>query len=251
MKFRRKTLPAEPIDEATERATAELDETLVPGEEADFEPPPPIGIVAPEWSLQRSARGAALWRHAEAMTVSAGERVEILALDRDADGRRFHRRDQWNVPAPDARFRVRRIAAGHGEAGFDELDRARLEGAVLDWVRERRPRLVHVLDLEAFGPGVLLALDAAQVPTVVTLSRVDELRAGSDPSRSAESVRAALSSVERIVVKSAADASVAEAAGAPRTRIRVMKPGTGGEIAILRAYASLYRMLAPREPAAV
>jgi len=205
----------------------------------------PLGLIAPEWSLRRSARGAALWRHAGAMTVSAGETVEVLALDRDAQSRRFAVRDEWNIPAPDARFRVRRVAAGDCAASFDELDRARLEGAVLDWVRERRPRLVHVLDLEAYGPGVLLALQAAGVPTVVSLVRLDELKQAQSSQDLAAVHRAALQSVRRIVVRSSADAAVAEAAGAPRSHIRVVNAGSGGETAVLRAYASLYRLIAP------
>jgi hypothetical protein len=181
------------------------------------------------------------------MAISAGEDVEVLALDRDARGPRFATRDEWNVPGPDARFRVRRVTAGDRAATFDEMGRARLEGAVLDWVRERRPRLVHVLDLEAFGPGLLVALEAAEVPTVVTLERVDELcRASSDRGRDAL-FRQALGSVRRVIVRSTADAAVAEGAGAPRSRIRVIKPGKGGEGAVLRAYASLYRLLAPAE----
>ncbi|MEM9382840.1 MAG: hypothetical protein AAGB93_23005 [Planctomycetota bacterium] len=207
----------------------------------------PLGLVAPEWSLQRSARGAALWRHAGAMTVSAGETVEVLALDRDSQGRRFAVRDEWNVPAPDARFRVRRVAAGDRAAAFDDYDRARLEGAVLDWVRERRPRLVHVLDLDAYGFGVLLALEAAEVATVLTLDRVDEIRQALDDRDLSSTQRDALASVRRLVVRSAADAAVAESAGAPRSRIRVVHPGSGGEGAVLRAYASLYRHLAPEE----
>ncbi|MEM1453475.1 MAG: glycosyltransferase [Planctomycetota bacterium] len=216
-------------------------------------PPPgpsslqPLGIVAPEWSLQRSARGAALWRHSGAMTVSAGETVEVLALDRDSQGRRFAVRDEWNVPAPDARFRVRRVAAGDRAATFDDYGRARLEGAVLDWVRERRPRLVHVLDLDAYGFGVLLALEAAEVASVLTLDRVDEIRQTHADRNLASTQRDALASVRRIVVRSAADAAVAESAGAPRSRIRVVNPGSGGEGAVLRAYASLYRHLAPAE----
>ncbi len=205
----------------------------------------PLGLIAPEWSLRRSARGGALWRHAGAMTVSARETVEVLALDRDAQSRRFAVRDEWNIPAPDARFRVRRVAAGDRAASFDDLDRARLEGAVLDWVRDRRPRLVHVLGLEAYGPGVLLALQAAGVPTVVSLVRVDELKQAQSHRDLAAVHRAALESVRRIVVHSAADAAVAEAAGAPRSRIRVVNPGSGGETAVLRAYASLYRLITP------
>lgn len=208
-------------------------------------PRAPVGIVAPEWSLSRSARGAALWRHAGAMNASAGEGVEVLALDRDAAGARFTHRDQWNVPAADARFRLRRVVAGGRTATFSDLDRARLEGLVLDWVRERGPRLVHVLDLEPFGPGLLLALDAADVPAILTMERLDELRAlhgrgGELPPEYAEGLQTA----RRIVVRSAEDAAVAQAAGAPRERIRVMSEGPGGEIAVLRAYASLYRLLA-------
>ena len=96
-----------------------------------------------------------------------------------------------------------------------QSERDRLEGAVLDWVRERRPRLVHVLDLEAFGPGLLVALEAAEVPTVVTLERVDELcRASSDRGRDAL-FRQALGSVRRVIVRSTAH---------PRPRRRKSEP---------------------------
>lgn len=208
-------------------------------------PSAPVGIVAPEWCLGRSPRGAALWRHAGAINASAREDVEVLALDPGARGRRFTYRDQWNVPAGGARFRVRRVVAGPRRGRLDELERSRLEGLVLGWVRERRPRLAHVLDVEPFGPGVLLALDAAGVPCILTMERLDELRAlrglGAEPD---DEYREALGAVRRVVVRSADDAAVAQWAGAPRERIRVMTHGPEGEVAVLRAYASLYRLLA-------
>jgi len=217
--------------------------------------------------------GASLWRHAGAMTASAKETVEVLALDRLGRGRRLGYRDQWNVPASGAKFRVRRVLTGGRAFVFSDLDRARLEGLVLDWVRERRPRLVHVLELEPFGPGLLLALQAADVPVILTMERLDELRASlaqqAGPTAQQETVSAslgglavdnqaitkeasaldsvyaeALRSVRRVVVRSSADAAIAEASGAPRERIRVMAQGKEGQVAVLRAYASLYRLLA-------
>lgn len=186
-------------------------------------------------------------------------------------------RDQWNVPASGSKFRVRRVLAGGRTFAFNDIDRARLEGLVLDWVRERKPRLVHVLELDAFGPGLLLALEAAGVPVILTMERLDELRAAlalhapqkpvpvmdpktglvtmgqgsaSDsneavPRLPADSAYAeALRSVRRVVVRCAEDAATAESSGAPRERIRVMAQGENSEVAVLRAYASLYRLLA-------
>ncbi len=237
----------------------------------------PIGIIGPEWALERSSRGAALWRHAGAMTASAGEAVEVFALDLMGRGHRLSHRDQWNVPASGARFRVRRVLTGGRAFAFSDIDRARLEGLVLDWVREHKPRLVHVLELEPFGPGLLLALQAADVPVILTMQRLDGLRAalapqggrvaapdtesgsteqssGPQASTASESEKPAsavdpvyaeaLRSVRRIVVRSAADAATAQASGAPREKIRVMAGGRDGEVAVLRAYASLYRLLA-------
>ncbi|MFT5732049.1 MAG: hypothetical protein ACJAZN_000586 [Planctomycetota bacterium] len=210
----------------------------------------PIGLISPEWALRKSARGAALWRHAGVLSASGQERVEVLALDREAQGLRFAYRDEWNIPAPGVKFRVRRVKGGNRAATFNELTEARLEGSVLDWVRARRPRLVHVLGLDGFGPGVLLALEAAEVPTVLTLERVREFKAameaadqGSPGTR--DLYASALSSVRRIIVRSTSDAAAAEASGAPREKIRVMKAGDAGDLSVLRAYASLYRLLAP------
>ncbi|QDV08508.1 hypothetical protein Poly30_40560 [Planctomycetes bacterium Poly30] len=216
---------------------------------------PPIGLIGPEWALRKSARGAALWRHAGVLSVSGQERVEVLALDREARGARFAYRDEWNIPAPGARFRVRRVNGGDRAASFDELTRARLEGSVLDWVRARRPRLVHVLGLDGFGPGVLLALEAAEIPTVLTLERLREFKASMEAAEEKQAgtrdlYGAALSSVRRIIVRSTAEAAAAEASGAPREKIRVMKAGADGEMPLLRAYASLYRLLAPVAEAA-
>ncbi len=210
----------------------------------------PVGLIGPEWALRKSARGAALWRHAGVLSTSGKERVEVLALDREAKGMRFTFRDEWNIPAPGAKFRVRRLNGGDRAASFDQLSCARLEGSVLDWVRARDPRIVHVLGLDGFGPGVLLALEAAGVPTVVTLDRLRELKAAMEAEEaklpgSRDAYGAALSSARRIVVRSTADAAAAEAIGAPREKIRVMKAGAEGEMPILRAYASLYRLLAP------
>ena len=218
----------------------------------DFVKRQPVGLVSPEWALRKSARGAALWRHAGVMATSGKERVEVFALDREAKGMRFTFRDEWNIPAPGTMFRVRRLNGGDRAASFDELSCARLEGAVLDWVRTRSPRIVHVLGLDCFGPGVLLALEAAGIPTVVTLDRLRELKAAMEADEAklpgAKSTYAtALSSARRIVVRSTADAAAAEAVGAPREKIRVMKAGAEGEMPILRAYASLYRLLAPTE----
>ena len=211
----------------------------------------PIGLVAPEWALQHSARGAALWRHAGVMCASAKENVEVLALDHEGRSRRFSFRDQWNVPAPGARFRVRRVLAGGRTAAFGDLDRARLEGVVLEWVRVRRPRLVHVLDIDVFGLGLLFALEAAELPVILTLQRMDDLRRAMNDPEALAVMEQALRSVRRIVVRSAADASVAQACGAPRETIRVMAGGPKGESAVLRSYASLYRLLAPQGDAAV
>ena len=173
----------------------------------------------------------------------------MFALDQRGRGRRFTYRDQWNVPAPGARFRVRRVVAGGSAARTGELERARLEGLVLDWVRAREPRIVHVLDLDGFGPGLLFALAAAELPAILTLGRVDELRrAIAGPERVFEGdggITEALASVRRIVVRSAGDASVAEEAGAPREKIRVMAGGKDSEQSVLRSYLSLYRLLAP------
>ena len=210
----------------------------------------PVGLIGPEWALRKSARGAALWRHAGVMASSGKDRVEVLALDREAKGRRFTFRDEWNVPAPGAKFRVRRLNGGDRAASFDEISCARLEGAVLDWVRARNPRIVHVLGLDGFGPGVLLALEAAGIPTVLTLDRLRELKAAMERDEAKlegarETYAAALSSARRIVVRATADAAAAETVGAPREKIRVMKAGADGEMPILRAYASLYRLLAP------
>ncbi len=211
---------------------------------------PPIGLIGPEWALRKSARGAALWRHAGVLSASGQENVEVLALDREAKGERFQYRDEWNIPTTGARFRVRRVNGGDRAAAFDEFTRARLEGSVLDWVRVRGPRLVHVLGLDGFGPGVLLALEAADVPTVLTLERVREFQAAMEAAEVKDAgTRAlyaeALSSVRRIIVRSTAEAAAAEASGAPREKIRVMKAGAEGEMPVLRAYASLYRLLAP------
>ncbi len=210
----------------------------------------PVGLIGPEWALRKSARGAALWRHAGVLSTSGKESVEVFALDREAKGARFTFRDEWNVPAPGAKFRVRRLNGGDRAASFDQLTCARLEGSVLEWVRARNPRIVHVLGLDGFGPGVLLALEAAGVPTVVTLDRLRELKAAMVAGEeklpgSQDAYGAALSSARRIVVRSTADAAAAEAVGAPREKIRVMKAGAEGEMPILRAYASLYRLLAP------
>lgn len=212
----------------------------------------PIGLISPEWALRKSARGAALWRHAGVLSTTGKERVEVLALDREAKGLRFTFRDEWNIPAPGAKFRVRRVNGGDRAVSFDQLSCARLEGAVLDWVRVRGPRIVHVLGLDGFGPGVLLALEAVGIPTVVTLDRLRELKAAMDAEEaklpgSRDIYGAALSSARRIVVRSTADAAAAEAVGAPREKIRVMKAGADGEMTILRAYASLYRLLAPQK----
>ena len=212
----------------------------------------PVGLIGPEWALRKSARGAALWRHAGVLSTTSHEKVEVLALDREAKGVRFTFRDQWNIPAPGAKFRVRRLNGGDRAASFDELSCARLEGAVLEWVQAREPRIVHVLGLDGFGPGVLLALEAAGVPTVLSLERLRELAAAMEAAEAKlhgarETYRAALSSARRIVVRSMADAAAAEAIGAPREKIRVMKAGAEGEMPVLRAYASLYRLLAPVE----
>lgn len=183
------------------------------------------------------------------MCASAGEDVEVFALDQRGRGRRFTYRDQWNVPAPAARFRVRRVVTGGSAARIGELERARLEGLVLDWIRARDPRIVHVLDLDGFGPGLLFALAAADLPVILTLRRVDELRrALAGPTSAFEGdggIADALASVMRIVVRSAVDASVAEEAGASREKIRVMAGGENGEQSVLKSYSSLYRMLAP------
>lgn len=211
------------------------------------------------------------------MTASAQESVEVLALDRVGRGRRLSHRDQWNVPASGSKFRVRRVLTGGRTFAFNDIDRARLEGVVLDWVRERSPRLVHVLELEPFGPGLLLALQAAGVPVILTMARLDGLRTAlalqappkpapvmdpktglvsegsSLPSDSRQAppgpvldsaYTEALASVQRVVVRCAEDAATAEAAGAPRERIRVMAQGKNSGVAVLRAYASLYRLLA-------
>lgn len=208
----------------------------------------PLGLIGPEWALQHSARGAALWRHAGVMCASAKEDVEVLALDHQGRSRRFSYRDQWNVPAPGARFRVRRVLAGGKTAVTSDLDRARMEGVVLDWIRVRKPRLVHVLDFETFGPGLFLALEATELPVILTLQRLDALRRVIEDPVALEPFTTALNSVRRIVVRSAADAGIAQAAGAPREKIRVMAGGSDGETAVLRAYASLYRLLAPVAP---
>ncbi|MEM8710708.1 MAG: glycosyltransferase [Planctomycetota bacterium] len=215
----------------------------------------PIGLIGPEWALRKSARGAALWRHAGVLSASRQERVEVLALDRAANGARFTYRDEWNIPAPGARFRVRRVNAGDRTAAFDELSMARLEGAALEWLRERAPRIVHVLGIDGFGPGVMLALEAADVPTVLTLERLRELKAAMEAAASRNPevrghYRAALSSARRIVVRSTADAAAAEALGAPREKLRVMKATQEGEMPLLRAFARLYRLLAPAAPVA-
>lgn len=211
---------------------------------------PPIGLIGPEWALRKSARGAALWRHAGVLSASGQERVEVLALDREAKGSRFAFRDEWNIPASGVNFRVRRVNGGDQAASFDDLSRARLEGAVLDWVRARKPRLVHVLGLDGFGPGVLLALEAAEIPTVLTLERLREFKAAMESAEAKvpgtrDLYATALSSVRRIVVRSTQEAAAAEASGAPREKIRVMKAGADGDVSVLRAYASLYRLLAP------
>ena len=160
-------------------------------------------------------------------------------------GRPFIPRDQWNIPAPNARFRVRRVGIGGREARVGELERARLDGLVLNWVRERRPRLAHVLDLDVFGVGLLWSLEAIGIPTVLTLERADALRAAlSSGGDKANEHGEALRTVRRIVVRSAKDAAVAQALGAPREKIRVLAAtGKSSEASTLRAYASLYRLI--------
>lgn len=204
----------------------------------------PIGIVAPEWSLKESARGAALWRHAGVMKAS-GIDVELLALDPASLGRRFLSRDEWNAPAKGVRFRVHRVNTGPRGAAFDELDKARLLGKVLDWARERRPRLVHVLDMGAFGPELLVALEAARVRTLLTIEHPELLVPYGFDDDAFELQREALASCERIVVRSVDGATLVENAGAPRSSIRVVPIDRRDDRSILRAYASLYRALAP------
>lgn len=219
---------------------------------SDGAAPAPIGLIAPEWALRSSNRGAALWRHAGVMAASAGERVEVLCLDRQGLGRPFEFRDEWNVPAPGARFRVRRVRIGGPMAELGALERARLEGIALEWVRERQPRLAHVLDLEAFGPGLLMALAAIEMPTILTLERVDELQGAlARGGESGADGASALADVRRVIVRRASDIDAAEACGAPRERIRVMAAGGArGETAVLRAYASLYRLIGGSVPGA-
>ena len=178
------------------------------------------------------------------MNASAKEAVEVFALDQRGIGKPFVPRDQWNVPATAARFRVSRVPIGGRTARVGELERAQREGLVLEWMRERRPRLAHVLDLDVFGVGLLWALEAVGVPTLLTLERADALRAtlamgGADP----EEAAAALATVRRIVVRSSKDASVAQALGAPREKIRVLSSEGDSDLSALRAYASLYRLI--------